>query len=138
MDLAIGFGPLLIYIFFLSLGLLRRQKHKWGDLCAFRVFPYKCHTTLQLFELDDDYIQEQIRKAPAQTTCSVSFKNQAVLALFHLPMHLHQLAYPAPHSPHPHEKEYLYDTNIQLNRISKCFVDVSQVSCFPYQGVLYH
>ncbi|XP_061989471.1 transcription factor tau subunit sfc1-like isoform X2 [Rosa rugosa] len=45
-------------------------KHKWGDLCAFRVFPYKCHTTLQLFELDDDYIQEQIRKAPAQTTCS--------------------------------------------------------------------
>ncbi|KAL6192291.1 hypothetical protein ACLB2K_033382 [Fragaria x ananassa] len=45
-------------------------KHKWSDLCAFRVFPYKCHTTLQLFELDDDYIQEQIRKAPAQTTCS--------------------------------------------------------------------
>ncbi|KAK9947270.1 hypothetical protein M0R45_002904 [Rubus argutus] len=47
-----------------------QRKHKWGDLCAFRVFPYKCHTTLQLFELDDDYIQEQIRKAPAQTTCS--------------------------------------------------------------------
>ncbi|KAL6221467.1 hypothetical protein ACLB2K_009218 [Fragaria x ananassa] len=45
-------------------------KHKWSDLCAFRVFPYKCHTTLQLFELDDDYIQQQIRKAPAQTMCS--------------------------------------------------------------------
>ncbi|KAM1201096.1 hypothetical protein FF1_017406 [Malus domestica] len=45
-------------------------KHRWEDICAFRVFPYKCHTTLQLFELGDDYIQEQIRKPPAQTTCS--------------------------------------------------------------------
>ncbi|PQM42286.1 general transcription factor 3C polypeptide 5-like [Prunus yedoensis var. nudiflora] len=45
-------------------------KHRWEDICAFRVFPYKCHTTLQLFELGDDYIQEQIRKPPAQTICS--------------------------------------------------------------------
>ncbi|ONH95300.1 hypothetical protein PRUPE_7G062100 [Prunus persica] len=48
----------------------RIPKHRWEDICAFRVFPYKCHTTLQLFELGDDYIQEQIRKPPAQTTCS--------------------------------------------------------------------
>ncbi|XP_050376747.1 uncharacterized protein LOC126791048 isoform X1 [Argentina anserina] len=45
-------------------------KHKWSDLCSFRVFPYKCHTTLQLFELNDDYIQEQIKKAPTQASCS--------------------------------------------------------------------
>ena len=44
----------------------RILKHRWEDICAFRVFPYKCHTTLQLSELGDDYIQEQIRKPPAQ------------------------------------------------------------------------
>lgn len=102
MDLAIGFGSLLIYIFFSpSLGLLHRRKHKWGDLCAFRVFPYKCHTTLQLFELDDDYIQEQIRKAPAQTTCSVSFKNQAGADTFPSPHASSSLCIPSPPLPTP-------------------------------------
>ncbi|XP_021802816.1 uncharacterized protein LOC110746895, partial [Prunus avium] len=62
----IGFCPF-------SFGVSCRLKHRWEDICAFRVFPYKCHTTLQLFELGDDYIQEQIRKPPAQTICSVSF-----------------------------------------------------------------
>ncbi|KAK9705948.1 hypothetical protein RND81_07G094500 [Saponaria officinalis] len=40
------------------------KKNKWEDLCAFRVFPYKCLTFLQLFELDDDYIQEEVLKLP--------------------------------------------------------------------------
>nr|XP_027122143.1 general transcription factor 3C polypeptide 5-like [Coffea arabica] len=45
--------------------IMRRSyqlKHRWEDICAFRAFPYKCQTSLQLFELADDYIQEEIRK----------------------------------------------------------------------------
>ncbi|XP_057954994.1 uncharacterized protein LOC131148996 isoform X2 [Malania oleifera] len=45
-------------------------KHRWGDICAFRVFPYKCQTSLQLCELADDYIQQEIRKPSKQTTCT--------------------------------------------------------------------
>ncbi|KAL3533545.1 hypothetical protein ACH5RR_007066 [Cinchona calisaya] len=45
-------------------------KHRWEDICAFRVFPYKCQTSLQLFELADDYIQEEIRKPSKIETCS--------------------------------------------------------------------
>lgn len=47
-------------------------KHKWQDLCAFRVFPYKCQTSLQLFELVDDYIQQEIRKPSTQENCSLA------------------------------------------------------------------
>ncbi|MBA0709153.1 hypothetical protein Golax_024213 [Gossypium laxum] len=43
--------------------------HKWGDLCSFQVFPYKFQMILQLFELDDDYIQQEIRKPPKLETC---------------------------------------------------------------------
>ncbi|MBA0583767.1 hypothetical protein Gorai_014611 [Gossypium raimondii] len=46
--------------------------HKWGDLCSFQVFPYKFQMILQLFELDDDYIQQEIRKPPKLETCDVS------------------------------------------------------------------
>ncbi|XVF10125.1 hypothetical protein REPUB_Repub07fG0156000 [Reevesia pubescens] len=49
---------------------VKKLKHKWGDLCSFRVFPYKCQTFLQLFELDDDYIQQEIRKPPKLETCN--------------------------------------------------------------------
>ncbi|CAI0544351.1 unnamed protein product [Linum tenue] len=45
-------------------------KQRWEDLCKFEAFPYKCHTSLQLFELVDDYIQEEIKKPPKQTTCT--------------------------------------------------------------------
>ncbi|KAL6344151.1 hypothetical protein AAG906_031865 [Vitis piasezkii] len=45
-------------------------KQRWEDICSFRVFPYKCHTSLQLFELADDYIQQEIRKPLKQTTCT--------------------------------------------------------------------
>lgn len=50
-----------------------RLKHRWEDICSFRVFPYKFQTSLQLFELVDDYIQQEIRKPPQQATCSVRF-----------------------------------------------------------------
>ncbi|KAI3956452.1 hypothetical protein MKX01_016865, partial [Papaver californicum] len=43
---------------------------KWRDLCAFRAFPWKCQTALQLCELEDDYIQQEIKKPLEQTTCS--------------------------------------------------------------------
>ncbi|KAH9717975.1 transcription factor IIIC subunit 5 [Citrus sinensis] len=46
-------------------------KHRWKDLCAFQVFPTKCSTSLQLFELVDDYIQQEIRKPVKRTTCSL-------------------------------------------------------------------
>ncbi|KAA8550144.1 hypothetical protein F0562_001840 [Nyssa sinensis] len=48
-------------------------KHRWEDICAFQVFPYKCQTSLQLFELADDYIQQEIRKLSNQETCTVSY-----------------------------------------------------------------
>ncbi|KAM4113559.1 hypothetical protein ACJW30_04G004500 [Castanea mollissima] len=48
-------------------------KHRWEDVCAFRVFPYKLHTSLQFFELADDYIQQEIRKPSTQTTCTDSW-----------------------------------------------------------------
>jgi general transcription factor 3C polypeptide 5 (transcription factor C subunit 1) len=47
-----------------------RSKPSWDDICAFKVFPFKCQTFLQLFELDDEYIQQEIRKPPKQTTCN--------------------------------------------------------------------
>ncbi|XP_065860853.1 uncharacterized protein [Euphorbia lathyris] len=45
-------------------------RHKWEDLCKFQVFPYKFQTLLQLCELDDDYIQQEIKKPPKRTTCT--------------------------------------------------------------------
>ncbi|XP_021774749.1 general transcription factor 3C polypeptide 5-like isoform X2 [Chenopodium quinoa] len=48
------------------------KKHNWEDLCAFRVFPYKCQTYFQLSELADDYIQNEIRKPPNHTVCTCS------------------------------------------------------------------
>lgn len=48
------------------------KKHSWEDLCAFRVFPYKCGTYFQLSELDDEYIQKEIQKPPNHTVCSCS------------------------------------------------------------------
>uniref|UniRef100_A0A1J3JL82 General transcription factor 3C polypeptide 5 n=1 Tax=Noccaea caerulescens TaxID=107243 RepID=A0A1J3JL82_NOCCA len=46
------------------------SKPSWSEICAFKLFPFKCQTFLQLFELDDEYIQREIRKPPKQTTCS--------------------------------------------------------------------
>ncbi|XP_062170163.1 uncharacterized protein LOC133875905 [Alnus glutinosa] len=45
-------------------------KHRWEDICAFRVFPCKFQTSLQFFELVDDYIQQEIKKPVTQTTCT--------------------------------------------------------------------
>ncbi|XP_029126617.1 general transcription factor 3C polypeptide 5 isoform X5 [Cajanus cajan] len=47
-----------------------KSKHRWEDICAFRAFPYKFQTSLQLFELVDDYIQAEINKPPSQSTCT--------------------------------------------------------------------
>ncbi|MFQ6626297.1 hypothetical protein Gotur_005455 [Gossypium turneri] len=57
---------------FLTIFVLHSLTHKWGDLCSFQVFPYKFQMILQLFELDDDYIQQEIRKPPKLETCDVS------------------------------------------------------------------
>lgn len=53
-------------------GIASGLKHKWGDLCGFKVFPYKCQISLQLFELPDDYIQQEIKKPSTQTTCTLA------------------------------------------------------------------
>ncbi|KAL0916668.1 hypothetical protein M5K25_014196 [Dendrobium thyrsiflorum] len=45
-------------------------KHKWNDICKFKVWPSKASNCLQLFELDDDYIRQEIEKATTMTTCS--------------------------------------------------------------------
>ncbi|CAA7023311.1 unnamed protein product [Microthlaspi erraticum] len=47
-----------------------KSKPSWDDICTFKVFPFKCQTFLQLFELEDEYIQREIRKPPKQTTCN--------------------------------------------------------------------
>ncbi|MCE3215854.1 hypothetical protein HAX54_003790 [Datura stramonium] len=48
----------------------RRLQHRWDDICAFRVFPYKCQISLQLCELKDDYIQQEIRKPSKEEACN--------------------------------------------------------------------
>uniref|UniRef100_A0A7N0VG28 Uncharacterized protein n=1 Tax=Kalanchoe fedtschenkoi TaxID=63787 RepID=A0A7N0VG28_KALFE len=48
----------------------QKYKQKWSDLCAFKCFPYGCQLSLQFFELEDDYIQQEIIKPLKQSTCS--------------------------------------------------------------------
>ncbi|KAL3820567.1 hypothetical protein ACJIZ3_006480 [Penstemon smallii] len=43
--------------------------NKWKDICAFRVFPYNLQSTFQLCDLEDDYIQQEIRKPGSQESC---------------------------------------------------------------------
>ncbi|KAF6142370.1 hypothetical protein GIB67_023395 [Kingdonia uniflora] len=45
-------------------------KRIWKDLCAFHIFPCQSQTSFQLFDLVDDYIQEEIRKPSQRTSCS--------------------------------------------------------------------
>lgn len=69
-----GYYLVICVVFsFLKAFVLCRPKHRWEDICAFRAFPYKLQTSLQLFELVDDYIQSEINKPPLQATCTVSF-----------------------------------------------------------------
>jgi hypothetical protein len=44
----------------------------WRDICTFKAAPIKKFSFLQLFDLQDDFIQEQIRKPPERPSCSVS------------------------------------------------------------------
>ncbi|KAH6819246.1 hypothetical protein C2S51_002849 [Perilla frutescens var. frutescens] len=44
---------------------------KWKDICEFQVFPRKAQISLQLFELSDDYIQQEIRKPASHANCSL-------------------------------------------------------------------
>ncbi|GFQ00991.1 general transcription factor 3c polypeptide 5 [Phtheirospermum japonicum] len=46
-------------------------KCSWEDICSFRVFPRKCQLSLQLFELQDDFIQQEIKKPASQGNCSL-------------------------------------------------------------------
>ncbi|XP_019444865.1 PREDICTED: general transcription factor 3C polypeptide 5-like [Lupinus angustifolius] len=47
-----------------------KSKPRWEDICAFRAFPCKFQTSLQFFDLVDDYIQSEINKPPSQATCT--------------------------------------------------------------------
>ncbi|CAJ2672435.1 unnamed protein product [Trifolium pratense] len=47
-----------------------KLNQRWEDICAFRTFPHKFQTSLQFFELVDDYIQSEINKPPIQATCT--------------------------------------------------------------------
>ncbi|XP_068653287.1 uncharacterized protein [Aristolochia californica] len=46
-------------------------KHSWKEICEFRAFPSKSFSSLQLFELADDYIQQEIRGPVEQSTCTI-------------------------------------------------------------------
>jgi len=49
----------------------RPQKDpEWRDICSFRVAPQKKFSHLQLNDLQDDFIQEQIRKPAERSSCS--------------------------------------------------------------------
>lgn len=50
-----------------------RSNYAWKDICQFRAFPSKSFISLQFFELDDDYIQEEIRKPLHQLTFTVRY-----------------------------------------------------------------
>lgn len=57
------------------------SKTRWEDICAFRVFPRKAQTSMQLVELKDDYIQQEIRKPTIQENCSLQngwFSSQVI------------------------------------------------------------
>ncbi|KAL3820566.1 hypothetical protein ACJIZ3_006471 [Penstemon smallii] len=49
--------------------------NNWKDICAFRVFPYNLQSTFQLCDLEDDYIQQEIRKPGCQESCHMSFSS---------------------------------------------------------------
>lgn len=55
----------------LLLSFLSRMKIRWKDICTFQVFPHRAQITLQLFELSDDFIQQEIRKPASHGNCSV-------------------------------------------------------------------
>jgi hypothetical protein len=57
-----------------------RLNQRWEDICSFRAFPYKVQTSLQFFELVDDYIQSEINKPPMQTTCTVRFSYEVIFS----------------------------------------------------------
>jgi hypothetical protein len=64
-----------------------RVNQRWEDICSFRAFPYKLQTSLQFFELVDDYIQSEINKPPMQTTCTVRISYE-VISLVFMSVHL--------------------------------------------------
>ncbi|OAY80178.1 General transcription factor 3C polypeptide 5 [Ananas comosus] len=55
-----------------------RSKQRWKDICQFQVIPSKSFVCLQLFEVVDDFIQEEIRKPSKQRNCLVGNKNLEV------------------------------------------------------------
>lgn len=58
----------------------------WSKICSFKEAPSKKFSYLQLYDLKDDYIQEQIKRAPEQTTCNEYtgwFKRSTIVRLRH-------------------------------------------------------
>ncbi|XP_039794801.1 transcription factor tau subunit sfc1-like isoform X4 [Panicum virgatum] len=47
-----------------------RISQKWAEMCKLEVMPSQSFIFLQLFELKDDFIQEEIRKPSYQSICS--------------------------------------------------------------------
>ena len=66
-----------MFQFFLS----HRMSYAHEKICAFQVFPHKFQTSLQLFELEDEYIQEEIKKPSEETSCSVSLPSNITFYL---------------------------------------------------------
>ncbi|KAH0863007.1 hypothetical protein HID58_080218, partial [Brassica napus] len=57
------------YTIVISVKPLRQSEA--GKTFVLKVFPFKFQTFLQLFELEDEYIQREIRKPPKKTTCNL-------------------------------------------------------------------
>nr|CAD1827596.1 unnamed protein product [Ananas comosus var. bracteatus] len=52
-----------------DLTIKTESKQRWKDICQFQVIPSKSFVCLQLFEVVDDFIQEEIRKPSKQRNC---------------------------------------------------------------------
>ncbi|KAL8267716.1 hypothetical protein R6Q59_001514 [Mikania micrantha] len=91
-----------------------RLRHKWEDLCGFRVFPVKCQTSFQLFELVDDYIQQEIKKPLTQTSCTLAtgWFPPRILNILRLRVAVRFLSV----YPNPGADSFLKSTSIRLEK----------------------
>ncbi|KAM0021188.1 putative transcription factor IIIC subunit 5, HTH domain-containing protein [Helianthus debilis subsp. tardiflorus] len=98
-------------------GIASGLKHKWDDLCGFRVFPYKCQTSFQLFELVDDYIQQEIKKPLTQTSCTLAtgWFSQHILEILRLRVKVRFLSV----YPNPGAESFLKSSSLHLEKLKR-------------------
>ncbi|XP_031480597.1 uncharacterized protein LOC116250801 isoform X2 [Nymphaea colorata] len=92
-------------------------KQTWKDMCTFRVFPSKSFSSLQLYELDDEYIQQEIRKPTKQSSCNrwTGWFSRNRFRRLRLSVHIRFLSI----HPSPEAKNLLKDVSKRLENCKK-------------------